>query len=388
MSRKLVRRHAALTPKLVLLLCALSPKWVASQSATGTVQGTVRAALQDAPLPFAVVSIPTLSIERFSDAEGRFTLAAVPVGTYEFVVRRIGYVPFRRRIEIVAAGSTQVDVRLSRIPAQLTTQTVRAIGNCPRPGSPDRTRNPMVAELVSLLRENADRYRLLATQHPFQYLQVRATGVLSDADVMVQRVDTILVTSAGMRTYRPGAIVTQQRNAAGVLEYVMTIPTIVDLADDLFAKNHCFAFGGSSSHDGEAWLRLDVRAADKIRSPDVHGSFYLDSASSELRRMDLTMSRPDRLPRLFRNVEAVDVVTSFRPIASGLSVIDKVCGQNRLRPLGIRTQSVMPVELQQLLTYEFTAPPPFGVEKSASVTPPADWIVGSRLPRSAMWCTD
>lgn len=165
----------------------------------------------------------------------------------------------------------------------------------------------------------------------------------------------------------------------------MSLPTILDLADDQFVRNHCFAYGGASDRDGETWLRLDVRAADKIRSPDVHGSFYLDSATSELRRMALTMSRPDRLPKALQGVRGVDVVTSFVSIASGLSVIDKVCGLNFPRQIGISAVRTIPAELQQLLAYQFVEPPS-GVRASGGVAPPAEWRVGAVLPRSVAWC--
>jgi hypothetical protein len=337
-------------------------------------------------LGFAVVSIPRLSIERFTDEQGRFVIGALVPGSYEVIVRRIGFRPFRTTTAITAETITRLDAQLEQLPAQLPTRVVAAMTRCPKPGTPDREKDPIVAQLVELLRENADRYRLLAREHPFRYLQLRAIGLLRDTTFVVQQLDTIMIVSVPRGTYRPGGVVNRVRAPNGGFDFVMTLPTLLDLADDRFAQNHCFAYAGVTANAGETWRRLDVRAADAIRAPDVHGSFYIDSATSELRRMDLQLSRADRLPVQLRNVGAVEVVTSFVGIAPGLTVIDQVCGINRLRrPVGSDPRST-PVELQHLLGFEFTTPPPPGVRKSGSVAPPATWRTGGDLPREIVWC--
>lgn len=389
MHRILPRRSRALPWAVSLLMLMLTAPRAFSQggdATRGTLQGTAIGAPLNIPLPFAVVSVPQLGIERFSDADGRFTLGALQAGRYEVVIRRIGYVPFRDSVRIVAGAITRLEARLSQIPAQLARTTVVALTSCPRPGAPDRARDPIVADLVALLRENADRYRLLVQQYPFSYLQVRAMGQLGDTSLTLQSVDTTIGKGLARVTYRPGRVVSLVADSRRGKEYSMSLPTILDLADDQFVRNHCFAYGGASDRDGETWLRLDVRAADKIRSPDVHGSFYLDSATSELRRMDLTMSRPDRLPKVLQGVRGVDVVTSFVNIAAGLSVIDKVCGLNFPRRVGISGARAIPAELQQLIAYQFVEPPS-GVHASVSVPPPEAWRVGAVLPRSVAWCS-
>jgi Carboxypeptidase regulatory-like domain len=379
------RLPARLCAIVLVFLGGLFAARVQAQAPTGTVVGSVTAAPLNVELAFAVVSIPQLSIERFTDVQGRFSIGALPPGDYEIIVRRIGFRPFRGSVKIEAERSTQLDVQLIQLPAQLATRVVQAMTRCPRPGTPDRERDPIVAQLVELLKENADRYRLLARDHPFRYLQLRAMGLLRDSGFVVQQLDTLMIVSLARGTYRPGNIVGRVRAPNGGVDFVMHLPTILDLADDLFARNHCFAYAGVMSHSGETWLRLDVRAADAIRGPDVHGSFYIDSASSELRRMDLSMSRADRLPVQLRNVEAVEVITSFVGIAPGLSIIDQVCGLNRLRrPAGTGVRST-PTELQHLLGFEFASPPP-GIRKSGTVAPPALWQSGATLPRDVVWC--
>ena len=372
---------------VVSLLVCVTRMGAQVPASSGTLQGTVIGMPQNVALPFAVIGIPQLSIERFTDGEGRFTLTQLQPGRYDVVVRRIGYSPFRGTVSIEIGAIARLDVQLTQIPAQLATTIVHAMTSCPRPGAPDRVREPVVATLVALLRENADRYRLLVSAYPFSYRQLRAMGELADGTLSVQQVDTILVKGEARATYRPGRIVNRVSNSRGVPEYAMTLPTILDLADENFVRNHCFAYGGTSQQDAETWFRLDVRAADKLRTPDVHGSFYLDSASFELRRMDLTMSRPDRLPQFLRGVAGVEAVTSFRRIADGLSVIDKVCGLNFWRRSGLRVANVSAVELQQLLSYAFTSAP-VGVVPRQDLAPASSWRPGASLERGTVWCAN
>ncbi len=383
-----IRAVPRLWRRVATLIAALSC-FVAGLQAqpTSGVDGTVRSAQADVPLAYAVVSIPALSLERFSDQQGRFSLTALRTGTYDIVVRRIGYTPFRGRVQVDSGAVARLAITLQQIPVRLASTTVRALANCPRPGVPSEQADPEVFALVNLLRENADRYRLLASQYPFIYLQIRAIGEMGPRDMFISRVDTLLVKSGNRTAYAPGRVVSRQRTDRGGAEWSMAIPTVIDLADDLFLRNHCFAVGGTVRENDETWIRLDVRAADRLSSPDVNGSFYLDSASAQLRRMTLAMSRPDRLPKELRGVVGVDMVTSFLDIAAGLSVIDKVCAVNRVRQPRGRVEPVTPSELQQLLVYEFTSPPP-DVKKRGSLLPPNAWRSATRIDRKDVWCAD
>lgn len=347
----------------------------------GTLQGTVRAAVTDVPLPYAVIAIPALAIERFSGANGTFLLGNVPVGSYEVVIRRLGFVPDRRTVTITTAQTTVLDVRLTQVPVRLSSMLVRSAEPCRSPGLPDSARFPEVAQLVGLLRENADRYRLLVKQYPFAYVQTRATGQLIDRGLIIQHVDSIRVSGASSVQYRPGNVVRRDRSG-GRDEYRMHLPTLLDLSDAAFLRNHCFHYAGASTHDDETWFRLDVRASERLSSPDVHGAFFLDSATAQLRRMELEMSRPGRLPSTLRTIRAVQVTTQFLEIAPGVSLIDNVCAVNWIKGRGPLAQHA--AELQQVLVYAFSAPPPDILPQGQRATPP--WRRGVSVPRTALSC--
>jgi hypothetical protein len=351
---------------------------------TGALQGMVRAQTSMAPLPYAVVSVPSLSVERFTGASGVFLLPNLPVGTHDVTVRRLGFVAQQHRVTIAAGITTMLDVQLLQIPVRLATMRVRPVERCVAPGLPDATREPEVAQLVSLLRENAERYRLLVSQYPFVYAQRRAFGTIGVQEVFIDRVDSLLVQSRTRGRYAPGAVVSRV-DAAIVREYSMALPTVLDLTDPAFHAVHCFQYGGASVHGVETWWRMDVRAADSLRTPDVHGVFYVDSASSQLRRMQVELSRPDRLPSSLRSIRAVQAATRFLEIAPGLSIIDGVCAVNWLSTSRKPTDR-QPVELQQVTGYLFLTPPP---DMAARVDrPPVPWVPKGRLPRATLTCDD
>ena len=361
----------------------------AQANAAGTLTGTVRATPTGVALPYAVVSIGALGLERFSGADGRFVMPNVPAGTHAVTVRRIGFVPQPFTVTITAGGITTLEAQLVQIPVRLTAMKVRPAEPCKTPGLPDPAKFPEVAQLVGLLRENAATARTLATQHPFVYAQYRALGSLVNDSVHL--VSVVAERMVGVREvlYRPGRVVTTTGRGAA-RSSVMTLPTILDLTDKAFIDNHCFRYSGSSVHAGmqgdETWVRLDVRASDKLRSPDVHGVFYLDSATAQLRRMELELSRADRLPPGLRSVRVVQVTTTFLEIAPGLSVIDDVCGINWIRANSGRGEPAHPAELQHVAAVYFGAPPP-DVPATRELPPPV-WVKGGRIARTALSCAE
>ena len=381
----LARSTVCLIRAMLVLAFTAPVAAVWAQSGSGRIEGTVRSVTGAAPIPYAVVSIAALNRERFSDAEGRYLLSGVPDGTHAVLVRRLGFYPWRGNVTIAARASITLDVQLEALPIRLPLIAVREMARCPNPGMPDPAREADVYALFQLLRENADRYRLLASAYRFMYVQSRAIGEVTDSGLVVQRVDTSIIESTTHARYRPGRVVTNSAGVGRTPEYTMALPTILELADDVFIRNHCFGFGGMVQERGETWFRINMRAADRINTPDVHGAFYLDSATSQLRRMELEMSRPDRLPQTLRQVIGVTVATSFFDIAAGISVIESVCAANRQRDnSGGRRLPPTPIELQQLIGYRFASAPPGVADRRTLPTP--GWTAGSVYPRQNAPC--
>ncbi len=387
--RTMMQSLTAVVSAIVAALVVGSASPVAAQDRPdlGTLQLSVLDARTDAPLAYAVVRVERLALERFTDARGRITIPTLTPGGYDIVVRRLGFLPLRVQVTVSAGAATVFDARMTRVPQVLTRMDVNAERACATPGAPDAVRQPEVAALVSLLRENADRYGLLVKQYPFVRMQARALGDLRSDAAFVQVVDVTAQPSKTKAEYRAGNVVKRSGT-----QYSMALPTILDLADDRFTRSHCYFYGGatraSSPSGDETWLRLDVRADDKLDAPDVHGSFYLDSATAQLRKMDLELSRPDKLPKRLATIGVVRVSTRFVEIASGIAVIESVCAVTRLRPSEKVADSVsralVPIELQQLVSYMFETPPP-DVPARREFESPA-WSPQTYVATSAVWC--
>lgn len=347
---------------------------------TGTVAGVVRAAPTNVPLPYAVLAISSVGIERFSGADGRYRLTQVPAGTYQLQVRRIGFVPQTFTVTVTAGATTNLDIGLVQVPVRLTAMLVRPVEPCLKPGLPDPSKEPGIATLVELLRENAETYRTLVQQHPYAYAIYRALGSTLNDSVRITNIGAERINGIRAVRYKPGKVVESARGQS-----TMQLPTVLDLTDKAFIENHCFHYRGTSVNNGATWFSLEVRAAEKIKAPDVHGIFWLDSATAQLRRMELELSRPDKLPSQLRDIQAVVVRTTFLEIAPGLSVVDDVCAINFLRP-GKRPQP-HPLELQHVQGVAFVGAAPPDVAPRRDFPNPS-WIAGGRLRLDQLSCSE
>src|SRR3982750_407724 len=119
-------RRGVLAGSLALL--ALMPGVGRAQQGT-TVTGRVTNEA-DVPLQGASVSIPTLGVGSYTNADGRYTfiVSAGRVGqAVTLTARRIGYQPKSAQITL-AAGANSQDFRLTASPTQLTGVVVTALG--------------------------------------------------------------------------------------------------------------------------------------------------------------------------------------------------------------------------------------------------------------------
>lgn len=98
---------------LALALTVLGAACGASRAAAqgGRVQGTVRDAVANTPVPAAEVLLVPGSRRALTDGEGRFELTVPAEGEVSLLVRRPGYAPTRIRLE--AASVTPIDVTLA-----------------------------------------------------------------------------------------------------------------------------------------------------------------------------------------------------------------------------------------------------------------------------------
>ncbi len=98
-----------------------------SGPATGTIAGVVTAQETGAPLPGARVMVAGTELAADAAADGRYTIAAVPPGTYRLRARLIGHALMEMTDVVVAAGDTaRADFRLT--PLAVTLSEVVVVG--------------------------------------------------------------------------------------------------------------------------------------------------------------------------------------------------------------------------------------------------------------------
>lgn len=107
------------------LLLAAAKALLALQASDASIVGSVRDAESGEPIAGAVVALPDIDRAVVSDADGRYTLRAVPAGPQHVNVRRIGYAPRVLHALVPGHGALEIDVALRAAPVRLAAVEVR-----------------------------------------------------------------------------------------------------------------------------------------------------------------------------------------------------------------------------------------------------------------------
>jgi TonB-dependent starch-binding outer membrane protein SusC len=91
----------------------LAPLAVHAQAATGTIRGKVTEASSSRGLADAQIQVVGTRVGALSQTSGDYVLSGVPVGARVVQVRRIGFQPVNRTVQVVAGATATVDVALS-----------------------------------------------------------------------------------------------------------------------------------------------------------------------------------------------------------------------------------------------------------------------------------
>lgn len=293
-----------------------------------------------------MVSLSPVGRQTFSSAQGQFGFAALPPGLYRIRVARIGFTPRELSVTVTAGVDPPVvRVELDRASFSLAAVRVLAYPPCKRPGAPDPRASPDFAGIFEQVRQNAEQYRVLSDSFPFGYRFERTRGERrADSTRVIERVDTLLVRSDHDRwRYRPGSVVARDQSG-----FVMQLPTLADFASREFVRNHCFYYAGVDTTSEGRQVRVDFRAADRLRTPDVHGSVLLDATSFQIRRAELDLSI---VPDALRDVVRAHVTTVFREVSPAIVVFGEVRGTTVLRPSRAPGAFTESFEEQRLLEF-------------------------------------
>lgn len=110
-----------LTGSMIVLCVATAqtaaPGQIESSMTTGVVQGSVRGVQTQRPIPSATIAVEGTTLSTTADADGRFTIAGVPVGVIALRVDAAGYAVLSRAEVYVTRGRIAV-VTLELLPAE------------------------------------------------------------------------------------------------------------------------------------------------------------------------------------------------------------------------------------------------------------------------------
>jgi hypothetical protein len=323
----------------------------AAAADSGVLRGQVLGAETGQPLPFAMVSIPSIEVQRFADGNGRFVIPRLAAGTYRLRVRHLGHSPVEHEVTLDRGAIRDVTIRLPRIAIQIAAMNVSATWECETPGRPASDASSQVAAVFEQLEQNAERLRLLAQEYPFEVdMERRFLLRRFDGTEVFERADTTIVAGLKRTSYRPGRVVNRVRVGPGRTESFMTVPTLVDFADPIFQRNHCFRLRGVDDSDGTPLIRVDFKAWRKLTTPDVDGSVFLDTAGFRLRRSELSLTR---IPSGFDGLLGVRVTTEFSDVRPGLPIAAGIRAINEVKLTGGWQRFDGAIETQKALLVRF-----------------------------------
>jgi TonB-dependent SusC/RagA subfamily outer membrane receptor len=118
-----VRRGA-----ILLAIALTTPFVLAAQPATGTISGRITDASLGRGLPDVQVIVTGTRIGAITGPNGEYTLVGVPAGSRTLTVRRIGYQPTTRAVDVVAGTTATADVALNVSAINLSEVVVTGTG--------------------------------------------------------------------------------------------------------------------------------------------------------------------------------------------------------------------------------------------------------------------
>lgn len=321
----------------------------------GAIVGTIVGSETGQPLPYSIVVLPALNLERFTSDSGAFRFTDLPPGPLLIRVRRLGYTPMDVTFPVRAGAVDTLRIQLNRIAVRLASVAVRALPPCRHPGPPDAGADSVLAAVYEQLRLNAQQFQTLSDRHPFTYVMetIYSRTTLQGEWVVVDSAYERFYSVRGW-SYKPGQVVTRSRDARGRSSLRFNIPMLPDFADASFVANHCFHYGGLVDGDAGPLVRVDVVAAEKLKTPDVHGTMYLHPESFQVVRTELRLSR---LPNV-RGTTDMEVVTVFHEILPSIPVIQHAWSIQRFDPKVRGVEVLASHEEQSLAAFDFLGPRP------------------------------
>jgi hypothetical protein len=252
-----------------------------------------------APLQNAEVSDLASGQHRFTNGQGEARLAWPSIGILNLRIRQLGYRLAERRIErirMTTVGPDSLTIALARVAFTLPKVFTTARRDCDT--ETDLDARLLSASVLEQLRLSAERYERFRKAYPFKVHVIRRTAQMA-RDGVTPRLTEGKESARSEEwgdPYRPGRVV--EPSAIG---FSVPILFLANLADSAFWEHHCFAVRGVETVGERRLMRLSFSPTRNTKEPDWSGTALIDSATSNLTRIEFELSllgendRPRRL---------------------------------------------------------------------------------------------
>jgi hypothetical protein len=279
-------RHARSALVAALLLVALLRLPSAILYSSGRQPSMVTVTVIDAGARYALTNADVTDLatgqHRFTNEYGQARLPWPSDGQLRLRVREVGYKPVTRTIKRDAASDEATTFAMSKVAYVIS--PVRATSHCVT--TDDSASLALSVSVLDQLKQGAEKYNEFRRLYPFTASVERRTALVPEKGPVrrILREKEEFKSDTWEERYKPGDIVEYSRD--GFKAPILFLST---LGDSVFWENHCFIARGIETFRDLRAVRLEFSPIPSLRGPDWTGSAMLDSATSQLVRVEFRL---------------------------------------------------------------------------------------------------
>jgi hypothetical protein len=293
-----MRRHALSALAVVLTLAALVRLPPEALYSAGRQPSAVIVTVIDAGARYPLVNADVIDLatgqHRFTDENGQARLPWPSDGQLRLRVREVGYQPVARTLRRDALSDGATTFALSKVAYVIS--PVMATGHCVT--RDDSASLALSVSVLDQLKQGAEKYNDFRRLYPFEASIERRTAWIPESGP-VQRIiqeNETFQSETWEPSYKPGDIIEYSRYGS----FNAPILSLAVLGDSVFWDNHCFIARGIESYRGVRAIRLEFSPITDLPGPDWGGAALLDSATSNLVRVEFQLVNLDQQKGLYR----------------------------------------------------------------------------------------
>lgn len=270
----------------------------AAPTAAQVVRGTVTDARTRAAIPGVVVQLdeagapagaqPGLVRAALSDARGEFAVQAGAAGRFVLSAKRVGLKRFVSAPFTLGAGDARrIDITLEPIDFTAALPVIEVVADAPCSVRPNEATR--VAALWDEARAALTASRLALRDRLFTATMVRYSRQLSPSAGRVINERQTVTRGATERPFY--ALAPADLSLTGYMRpdldgaYTFYAPDAEILTSQEFLRDHCFSLA-APSRERAGLVGLSFEPVEGRLAPDIRGSFWMDSATRELRLVE------------------------------------------------------------------------------------------------------